>query len=69
MTIPGLSFQCFLKKTGVEIELLYDSSQYKLMEKGLRGGLTYIANRCEEADDSQDICYLDVSRLMFKSFQ
>ena len=32
-----------LKKTGIKLELMLDVDQYQFIEKGMRGGISYIA--------------------------
>ena len=61
--MPAFAFNSFLKMTSVEIELLTDASMYKMIEGNLRGGVSYVANRSEEATN-QAIMYLDVSHGM-----
>ena len=34
-----------LKMTGINLELVTDIDVYQMVEKGLRGGISYIANR------------------------
>ena len=34
-----------LKMTGINLELITDIDMYLMVEKGLRGGVSYIANR------------------------
>ena len=39
---PGLSWDAMLKMTGVKLETISDIDKYLLIEKGLRGGISYI---------------------------
>ena len=48
-TSPGLSWSAMLKMTGIKLELRSDVDQYQFIEKGMRGGISYIANRYLEA--------------------
>ena len=41
----GLSWDVMLKMTTIELELISDIDMYLLIEKGLRGGISYIAKR------------------------
>ena len=43
---PGLSWDAMLKMTGIELEKISDIDKYLFIEKGLRGGIYYIAKRC-----------------------
>ena len=42
---PGLSWDAILKMTGVELELISDIDKHLFIEKGMRGGISYIAKR------------------------
>ena len=46
ISLPSFAFQCALKKTGVKIELLTDSTLYLFFEcDTLRGGFSFIGER------------------------
>ena len=47
---PGLSWDAMLKMTGVKLEKISDIDKYLFIEKGLRGGISYIAKRYNEAN-------------------
>ena len=40
-----------LKTTGEKLEKISDNDKYLLIEKGLRGGISYIAKRCSESNN------------------
>ena len=42
---PGLSWDALLKMTDVKLEKISDTDKYLFIEKGLRGGISYIAKR------------------------
>ena len=42
---PGLSWDAMLKMTGVKLEKISDIDKYLFIEKGLRGGISYIAKQ------------------------
>ena len=42
---PGLSWNAFLKMTGIKLEKISDIDKYLFIEKGLWGGISYIAKR------------------------
>ena len=46
-----LSWFATLKMTGVELEKILDIDMYLFIEKGLRGGVSYIAKRSSEANN------------------
>ena len=73
-TSPGLSWDAMLKMTGIKLELMTDVDMFQFIEKGLRGGISYIANRHGEANNkymsgynsekpSKYIMYLDANNL------
>ena len=48
---PGLSWDAMLKMTGIELEKISDIDKYLFIEKGLRGGISYIAERHSKANN------------------
>ena len=71
---PGLSWDAMLKMTGVKLEKISDIDKYSFIEKGLRGGIFYIAKRYAKANNkyindydpekpSTLILYLDMNNL------
>lgn len=50
-TSPGLTWRAMLKMTGIKLQLMSNMDQYQFIEKGLRGGISYIANRHLEANN------------------
>ena len=46
-TSPGLSWDAMLKMTKIELDLMNDVDMFQFIEKGMRGGISYIANRHE----------------------
>ena len=73
-TSPGLSWDAMLKMTKIKLELITDVDMYQFIEKGLRGGISYIANRYGKANNkymkeydekapSKYIMYLDANNL------
>ena len=48
---PGLSWDAMLKMTGVKLKkYISDIDKYLIIEKGLRGGISYIAKRQAKAN-------------------
>ena len=71
---PGWSCDAMLKITGVKLEKISDIGKYLFIEKGLRGGNSYIAKRYAKANNkymnnydpkklSTFISYLDMNNL------
>ena len=71
---PGLSWDAMLKMTNIELEKISDIDNYLFIEKGLRGGIFYIAKRYAKANNkhlndydpktpSTFISYLDMNNL------
>ena len=71
---PGLSWDAMLKMTGIELELTSDIDMHLLIEKGMRGGISYVAKRhnkannkytkcCDSSKESKFIMYLDANNL------
>ena len=44
-TSLGLSWDAMLKMTNIKLELMTDKGMFQFIEKGMRGGVSYIANR------------------------
>ena len=73
-TSPGVSWDAMLKMTNIKLELMIDIDMFQFIEKGMRGGISYIANRYCKANNkymksydktkpSKYIMYLDANNL------
>ena len=71
---PGLSWDALLRMTGVNLDLISDLNAQLFIEKGMRGGISYIAHRHAVANnkymknydperESSYIIYLDANNL------
>ena len=48
---PGLSWDAMLKMTKIELEKIRNPDKYIFIEKGMRGGISYINKRCSKANN------------------
>ena len=73
-TSPGLSWYAILKMANIKLELMTDIDMFQFIEKGMHGGVSYIANRYgnsnnkymkeyDEKAPSKYIMYLDANNL------
>ena len=46
-----------LKMTGIEVELISGIDMHLFIEKGMKGGISYIAKRYNKANDKYMKCY------------
>jgi len=51
MRSPGLAWDAMLKMTKIHLELISDIDMQLFIEKGLRGGISYIAHRHGKANN------------------
>ena len=67
LTSPSLSWDAMLKMTNIKLELMTDIDMFQFIEKGMRGGVNYIANRYGNANNKYmkeyDEKYLDANNL------
>ena len=73
-TSPGLAWNAILKMTKIKLELMTDVDMFQFIQKGMRGGVSYIVNRYGKANNkymknyserapSKYIMYLDANKI------
>ena len=45
ISLPALSYQCFLKHSNVVLDLLHNREMYDMIRGGVRGGLSFVGER------------------------
>ena len=60
---PGLSWDAVLKMTGTELQKIDNIDMHLLLEKGMRGGISYISKRYSKIDKNKTIMYWDANTL------
>ena len=54
---PGLSWDAMLKMTSIKLEKINCIDMSLFLEKGMRGGVSYISKRYSKSDDDTEIMY------------
>ena len=62
-SLPGVSWDAMLKMTGIKLEKISDIDVPLFLEKGIRGGISYISKRYSKSDDNVSIMYWDANNL------
>ena len=64
VSLPGYTWQCGLKYTGINLQTLQDKDMILLLENNIRGGISSImSNRYVKSDDNKKILYIDANNL------
>ena len=59
----ALSWDAMLKMTGIKLQLIDDIDIHLFIEKGMRGGISYISKIYSKSDDNDTIMYWDANNL------
>ena len=57
---PGLCWDAMLKMAGIKLDLISDIDMHLFIEKGMKGGISYISKRYSKANNKYMKCY-DIS--------
>ena len=64
VSLPGYTWQCGLKKTGINLPTLQDKDMILLLENNIRGGVSPVmGDRYIKSDDKKKILYIDANNL------
>ena len=68
VSLPGYTWQCGLKYTGIKIQTLQDKDVILLIENNIRGGISSVmGDRYNKSDENKKILYVDANRLYGQS--
>ena len=54
---PGLSWDAMLKMTGIKLDLMPDIDMHLFIEKGMKGGISYVSKKYSKANNEYLKCY------------
>ena len=60
---PVLSWNAMLKMTGIKLERISDVDMHLFIEKGMRGGISYVSKRYSSIKDNNTIMYWNANNL------
>ena len=63
ISLPSFSWDAMLKMTGINLDKITGIDIYLLLEKGMRGGVSYSSKRYSKSDENTEILYLDFNNL------
>ena len=64
VSLPGYTWQCGLKYTGINLQTLQDKDMILLLEKNIRGGISSVMGyRYIKSDENKKILYIDATNL------
>ena len=64
ISLPGYTWQCGLKYTGINLQTLQDKDMILLLENNIRGGISSVmGDRYIKSDENKKILYIDANNL------
>ena len=64
VSLPGYTWQCGLKYTGIKLQTLQDKDMILLLENNIRGGISSVmGDRYIKSDENKKILYVDANNL------
>ena len=63
VSLPGYTWQCGLKYTGINLQTLQDKDMILLLENNIRGGISSMSDRYVKSSDTKKILYVDAINL------
>ena len=64
VSLPGYTWQCGLKYTGINLQTLQDKGMTLLLENNIRGGISSVmGDRYIQSDENKKIIYIDAANL------
>ena len=60
---PGLSWDAMLEMAGIELQKIDNTDIHLFLEKGMRGGISYISKGYSKSDENTNIMYWDANNL------
>ena len=64
VSLPGYTWQCGLKYTGINLQTLQDKDMILLIQKNIRGGVSSVmGDRYIKSDENKKILYIDANNL------
>ena len=64
VSLPGYTWQCGFKYTGINLQTLQDKDMILLLEKNIRGGISSVmGDRYIKSDENKKILYIDATNL------
>ena len=64
VSLPGYTWQCGLKYTGINLQTLQDKDMILLLENNIRGGISSVmGDRYVQSDENGKVLYFDANNL------